>query len=220
MGYEVEILRKLVNTAYAVFSDVSGVRMLEFGNQEVYGSTALNRVKTFYREKGYAGNTHILKYFFQHLGFRHTSIDYNGKDGALPYDVREPLSAKFPVKFQLITNIGFSEHVGENTDYRDMMAAQYAFFKNIHELGGIDSLYYHCVPLTHNWYKHGVCDYSLEFFAKLCEVCNYKIMEGPFVETYHPEKQASVFYTKTMNNDFITFAEFSTLPGLRSTAHD
>lgn len=122
--------------------------------------------------------------------------------------------------FKVITNVGFSEHVGENTNVDSIISNQYAFFKNMHELGDIGTLYYHCVPLTHNWYRHGVCDYSLDFFKELCIANNYKIIEGPFIETYHPEKQASIFYIKENNDDFILFDTFSKLPGLRLTYKD
>lgn len=219
MGYEVPTLEKLINTIKIVFPTTDGLTMLEFGNQEVYGYEPYVRMLDYFKTFGYNGSSNILKYFFEFLKIEHTAIDYNGNDGALPYDVREPLKHKLP-KFNVITNVGFSEHVGESCNIDSLIPGQYAFFKNIHDLGDIDTLYYHCVPLTRNWYKHGVCDYSLEFFNELCSVNNYKIIDGPFIETYHPEKQASIFYTKTNNADFITLEQFSRLPGLRLTFKD
>lgn len=218
MGYEAEIIIKLLETTKSCFNTFTNLNILEFGNQEVYSN--FEKVKYIYSSYNYNKDTRVLKYFFEHLGMKHTSIDYNGKDGALPYDVRTDLLQKLSPNFDLITNIGFSEHVGENDTESNLLINQYNFFKNIHNLGNSNTLYYHCVPLTNYWYKHGVCDYSLDFFSTLCTVCDYTIILGPFVEDYHKELQASIFYKKTSNKPFISFEEFCNIDGIRSTYKD
>ena len=191
--------------------------MFELGNQEIYGmEKAIGFLSTF----GYKPSSTIVKYFFEFLGINHTSVDYNGLDGAHKLDVRQDISNHFPTKFDVLTNLGFTEHVGENSAWSTLIAGQYAVFKNLHELGNENAIYYHCVPLTRNWYKHGVCDYSLEFFSELAAVCGYMILKGPFIEDYHVEKQASVFFQKTPTSTFPSFERFSQLPGLRSTERD
>lgn len=55
------------------------------------------------------------KSHFESLGFEHVSIDWNGLDGALRYDLRERLFLgalkKWCQYFGMVTNIGTSEHV-------------------------------------------------------------------------------------------------------------
>lgn len=221
MGYEREILEGLVTMLRSQLSNLSGVDLLELGNQEVY--SRYEKVLAYYQENGYTHtmDRRIVKPFFEHLGLRVTQIDYNGKDGALALDVRKDIMPYLTKKFKVVTNVGFTEHVGEYDIMPDkLLECQYAVFKNLHDVGDVGAIYFHCVPLNHFWHKHGVCDYSLEFFEKLCHANNYQILKGPYVEIYHPEKQAAVFYKKISDSPFITFEQFSSLPGLRSTCKD
>lgn len=220
MGYERETLEALVRVLKNEVIDLSGVLMIELGNQEVYGN--YHKVEQLYAEHGYVHRMErrIVKPFFEHLGLRCTQIDYNGKDGALPYDVRKDVTPLLPTKFRVLTNIGFTEHVGEGESEANLLLNQYGVFKNLHDLGEVGAIYYHCVPLTRFWYRHGVCDYALEFFSGLCAFNRYSILKGPYEETYHPETQVAVFYKKTSDAPFMTFEQFSCLPGLRSTARD
>jgi hypothetical protein len=216
MGYEKATLEKLVTVLFRT-KNLKGLRMFELGNQEIYG---MEKAVGFLSSFGYKPTSTIVKYFFEYLGVNHTSVDYNGRDGAHRLDVRADITGNFPETFDVLTNLGFTEHVGENSDWSTLMAGQYAVFKNLHDLGNDSAIYYHCVPLTRNWYKHGVCDYSLEFFSELATVCGYTIISGPFVEDYHVEKQASVFFQKTPTSTFPSFERFSQIPGLRSTEKD
>jgi hypothetical protein len=45
-------------------------------------------------------------------------------------------------------------------------------------------------------------------------------VKGPYIETYHPESQAAVAYKKMKDAPFLSFEQFSALPGLRSTSAD
>jgi hypothetical protein len=220
MGYEREILEGLVNVIKREIGDLSGVAMFELGNQEVYGN--YHKVEQYYAENGYVHTIErrVVKPFFEFLGLDCTQIDYNGQDGALPFDVRNNIAMLINKKFRVLTNIGFTEHVGENDSEENLLKNQYSVFKNLHDLGEVGAVYFHCVPFTRFWYRHGVCDYGLDFFAELCTQNNYQIIKGPYEETYHPEKQAAVFYKKIVDNPFMTFEQFSSLPGLRSTARD
>ena len=217
MGYENATLEKVLTVTNKIFSGFNGVKMFELGNQEVYN---IEKAYPLFKSMRYIPQSPIAKYFFQHLGFTHVSVDYNGLDGAFQYDVRSDISSKFTERFDVLTNLGFTEHVGEKDDFKKLLHAQYAVFKNLHELGNETALYYHCVPLTNNWYKHGVCDYSLEFFKTFADICKYEVILGPFVEDYHPEKQASIFFRKTAESRFPSFEEFCKIDGLRSTEND
>ena len=220
MGYERETLELLTNTIKTQFDTLSNISMLEFGNQEVYDN--YHKVLEFYKENNYQHRIqrNIVKPFFEHLGIQVVQIDYNGKDGAHALDVRNDIRDTITQKFDIITNIGFTEHVGEGDHEYKLISNQYSIFKNMHDLGKIGCLYFHIVPLTGFWYKHGVCDYSLDFFKKLCEFNKYSILKGPYIETYHPEKQAGILYRKTTDEQFMSLENFKLLPGLRSTASD
>lgn len=220
MGYERELLESLLAVLKTAIGDLSGVPMLEFGNQEVYDH--YDKVEKLYAEYGYTHRMErrIVKPFFEHLGLRPTQIDYNGRDGALALDVRKDIASCLPQTYKVITNIGFSEHVGEGEAESTLLRNQYGMFKNLHDVGAVGAVYFHSVPLTRNWYRHGVCDYSLDFFSLLCAANEYSIIKGPYIEAYHRELQSAVAYRKVKDAPFISFEQFCTIPGIRSTASD
>jgi hypothetical protein len=81
-------------------------------------------------------NNISAKLFFEHLNYNHTSIDINGDDGSLQFDVRrDDLYKQLSFKFDVITNLGFTEHVGEGDVEENLLRNQYVMFKNMHELG-------------------------------------------------------------------------------------
>ena len=108
MGYEKESLEPLIQVIKKEFINLSGVAMLELGNQEIYGN--YDKVEQLYTEYGYKHtmSRRIVKPFFEYLGIRCTQIDYNGMDGALNYDVRNDITHLFNMKFKVLTNIGFT----------------------------------------------------------------------------------------------------------------
>ena len=70
------------------------------------------------------------------MKYNHTSIDINGDDGSLQIDVRrDDLYEQLSFKFNVITNLGFTEHVGEGDVEENLFRNQYIMFKNMHELG-------------------------------------------------------------------------------------
>lgn len=106
--------------------------MIEFGNQEVH-----DKVGMFYPpyiQEGFYSSTFPTKYFFEHMGLKHTSVDLNGFDGSLRLDCRQDLTGNLD-KADVITNIGFSEHVGEGDVKDNIIRNQYTIFKNMHDLG-------------------------------------------------------------------------------------
>ena len=61
-------------------------------------------------------------------------MDLNQWDGSVALDCRQDISKKLS-RADVITNIGFSEHVGEGDMSDKVVLNQYMFFKNMHELG-------------------------------------------------------------------------------------
>jgi hypothetical protein len=195
--------------------------MLEFGNQEAHDKYDHTYVPFFSR--GFKSNTKVMKYFFRHIGIKHTSIDINGWDSALPLDCRQDLTPILSEKYDIITNMGFGEHVGEGDKEHNLVRNQYTFFKSMHNLGKINTIYYH--EFIINWPSHGVCNYNITFILDLCQLCKYDIIlaindprkkDMQNVTNEWTPEVAIFAYKKTSNNDFITFEEFSKIPGLRS----
>lgn len=58
----------------------------------------------------------VYKDYFVSLGLEHISVDWNGQDGALAWDLRDPRpelvhGGKWHQHFDIVTNIGTTEHV-------------------------------------------------------------------------------------------------------------
>ena len=110
---------------------IEGRHVLEFGDKR--NPTGLYR--DWYLERGAAS---------------YTSVDINGKNGALAFDVRDPLEGKLldavgRTTFDLVTNFGFSEHV---------QTKQHAFFANCHRLCAVGGHMVHCIPRVGHWRQH------------------------------------------------------------------
>ena len=107
------------------------------------------------------------KTFFEALGFKHTSFDLNGKDGALPIDLSEPIPSKYHEQFDCVTNFGCMEHI-EN---------QVQAWNNFFQLGKVPSWQLHCLPLAGCWPNHGLYHYPnqtiTKFFYRFTYVYQY-----------------------------------------------
>ena len=82
------------------------------------------------------------KAHFEALGYRHVSVDWNGKDGALSRDLRKPLDLG---TFSVVSNIGTSEHV-EN---------QYGVWANLVNACHVGSVLICTTPKPGDWTWHG-----------------------------------------------------------------
>jgi outer membrane protease len=111
------------------------------------------------------------KEYFTHIGFNDTSIDWNGKDGALSLDLGKPINNKFNKKFDILINGGTTEHVYN----------QYECWKNIHNICKENAVIFSVGPLAGNWLKHSPYRYSLEFFEHLSIENNYDLLEKKVV---------------------------------------
>lgn len=103
----------------------------------------------------------VYKKMFEGLGFVHTSVDMNGKDGALRVDLRKPLNLG---TFDMVTNFGTTEHVSpENIE------GQAACWRNICEAMHPGSIFVSVTPLpgAKKWEHHGAWYPTHEFFAEL-----------------------------------------------------
>lgn len=120
----------------ALIEPLDGVRtMLELGNKN-----------------GTGGKGDSYKTYFQGLGIDHTSVDWNGEDGALPLDLREPLELGV---FDMVTNIGTSEHVeSQDRVWENIVSATGRFMVCI-------------TPAPGDWPGHGLFYPSESFYRSL-----------------------------------------------------
>jgi SAM-dependent methyltransferase len=151
----------LSNGALALLHDVirserlvvAGLRMAELGNQSV--------------RKEVLGVQVPAKKLFAAMGFEHTSIDINGKDGALSIDLRAPIARpELLGAFDLVTNFGTIEHV----------AGQYEAWRNVHRLAKEGGLMLHLLPAAGSWPGHCDYRYDADFVPALAKLCGYEIL--------------------------------------------
>lgn len=162
--------RDLLLDAFGWFTSegriLRGLHMVEFGNQ---------RLK-FDPESG-ARRLQSAKPFMEFLGFRHTSLDLNGQDGALPYDLGKVVDLdRFFAdsgagRADIVTNFGTLEHVDSGPDCQ-----RNAFF-NAHNLCAPDGLMVHAVPAAGTCRRHGAWKYTREWFAELAMRNGYHVVK-------------------------------------------
>lgn len=130
---------------------IPGLRMAELGNQII--------------RKDMLGYNVPAKKVFEAFGVKHTSFDWNGKDGARPLDLSKPLPTKFCGQFDMVTNFGTSEHVHD----------QYHVWRNIDALCRLDGMMLHIIPERGSWVKHSKYHYTLDGLGALASVCSYGV---------------------------------------------
>ena len=214
------------------FLNTESLKILEFGNQEV---NDMKRIGTFgkdyelFKHFGYepmSEDERSIKPFYEHLGMHYTSIDINGLSGSLKLDVRQDLKTHIDDRFDIITNFGFSEHVGEGDVEENLLSNQYSMFRNMHDLGKGRALIFHEIGLK--WHKHGVCYYTPQFFDQLARANSYEVLFS--IESDHINPATTEWNTiivahlkaegEGSNRPFMTFEEFTELPGIVSIYKD
>jgi SAM-dependent methyltransferase len=113
------------------------------------------------------------KDFFEERGVKHTSVDWNGRHGALPHDLSEPLELG---EFDIVTNFGTAEHVSN----------QRTLFRNIHNATKPGGIIVHQAPIwavginkRHGIPKYGFqIRYSEKFFVQLGKDNGYELVEN------------------------------------------
>ena len=115
-----------------------------------------------------------------------TSLDINGRDGALPLDLSRPLNSSLHHllgKCDVVTNFGTTEHVGESEyieeregyERMDIWASQYHAFRNIHGLVRDGGIIINMVPAAGCWPRHGAVEYEPRFFYALARSAGYDV---------------------------------------------
>lgn len=109
-----------------------------------------------------------FKEYFTGVGIEHTSVDLNGKDGALKLDLMEPLGLG---RFDMVTNFGTTEHV----------ARQEPAWRNIVEAAA--AVIVSTTPLPGDWKKHGRWYPTEAFYRELARRNGFTVqrlyVDGP-----------------------------------------
>jgi hypothetical protein len=118
----------------------------------------------------------VYKTYFQHLGIEHTSVDLNGKDGALPKDLQKPLGLG---QFDIVTNFGTTEHVER----------QEPAWRNIAKASG--GVFVSTTPLPGDWGWHGRWYPTEDFYRSFAELNGFEI-ERMYVDCEKPRRMICV----------------------------
>lgn len=186
MGMQLKYINYIERHVSDRIGDIKGRSMLELGDQVLKGMKKITQFKTG-------------KEYFTDKGVDHISIDLNGRHRAIKLDLAKPITHFLEKKFDIITNLGTTEHV-------EPWLGQYQCFKNIHELLAVGGIVVHIVPdfLTreadHFHAKHANNYYKEEFFRAIYNsdfgfelidlsrnkynffVCAKKIVDKAFIE--------------------------------------
>jgi SAM-dependent methyltransferase len=169
MGITFDVFEFFHRTVDKLGWDLKGRNICELGDQIFFGLRMTQHLK---------GNT-IRDYFkeditvrdyFGGLGMNYTSIDLNGKEGALKLDLGEPITdVNLLGKFDIVTNYGVLEHIRKDKQCLD----------NIHNLTKPRGLMIHSVPTAARSpdQPHGLRVYSLDFFKELAKERGYRIVD-------------------------------------------
>lgn len=104
------------------------------------------------------------KKYFEERGFSHTSIDTNGKDGALALDLTTDLDV---APAQTVTDWGTAEHVSD----------LYMCYKNVHAMCMPAGIMFHENPMAGNFPGHGYHFFTQDFFHALAKHAGYVLLQ-------------------------------------------
>jgi hypothetical protein len=130
---------------------------------------------------------YTYKAYFESLGFRHVSIDWNGQHGALKRDLRNPLWDELGRHgFDMVSNMGTTEHVSGPGGQRGV-------WENIHHLTKPGGVYVGQTPYHDgkSWYWHGEHYPTEAFFESFCALNNWDL-ERIYVDREIPNQNLYV----------------------------
>ena len=177
--------------------------MLELGNQFLYipGKPWASFPEKYIDPSG--TQKKVAKYYFQELGYDHTSVDLNGQDGTIQADLSLPIFLNR--KFDVITDFGTSEHV----------PSLYNCLLNVHNHAKDGAKLCHINPLTGHWPGHGYWYRDEDFYIEYAKITGYKIIKMkkfPACGNYVDGWNIWCFLEKSIGSTFPTEEEFNKLP--------
>jgi SAM-dependent methyltransferase len=118
----------------------------------------------------------LYRDWYLEQGCQYTSVDWNGRDGAVAWDMRYSLNVKTDLgqePFDLVTNFGFTEHVTE----------QEPVWRNIHDAVKVGGAVVCCLPFPYlgyekrnpNWERHGYWHPTIKWMEALSQANRYEV---------------------------------------------
>jgi len=148
-----------------LYTPLVGDTMLELGNKKNRGFT--------------------YKQYFEDRGYKHVSVDINGKDGALPYDLTEPMDIG---TFDMVSNIGTTEHVGVSWEGQEQC------WKNILNAMHVGSVLVSTTPYPGHWKWHGTW-YPFDTFFLTLATENGMRVDRLYI---HPHHKGDMLYVRLL----------------------
>lgn len=168
MGIGKKIVEFESNSLRYAYLKYSQVKMCEMGNQE-YKLEDRMPAKIYYEEKLRVEE--------------HVSIDLNKMWGALGYDMTQELPSQFNNHFDLVTNYGTGEHVGD----------QYSFYTNCHRVCKNLGLMVHFIPHEGYWPGHGRYYFTQDSIWQMAKVFDYKILNFQNIRLHDDQELSQGF---------------------------
>lgn len=103
--------------------------------------------------------------WWENKGVQYLSIDLNGENGAVKWDLDKPLPTQ--MKFDLVCDFGTGEHT---RNFESCMT-------NIHNLVKLGGVVIRENPLVDNWPAHGFNYVDANFYQELAELNGYEILK-------------------------------------------
>jgi hypothetical protein len=107
-----------------------------------------------------------VKPWLELLGVEVVMWDWNGKDGAIAHDLREPVEACWTGWSDVVCNFGTSEHV--ETDQRQV-------FATMHDVCRMGGQILHTIPAA-GCDRHGFWKYPLDWFTHFAAANQYEVL--------------------------------------------
>lgn len=174
---------------------LNGIRMMELGNQQLYCHPGIPEGSS-------------AKPWFERQGVDHTSVDMNGKDGAVVVDLSQPIeNPAWNSSFDVVTDFGTTEHVGPK------LWNLYSCRENCHRWCRTGGVMVFMNPKTGHWPKHGYHYFTMAHYHALAKACAYDVLEiseHPSLGNDVDGWQVHAAFKKT-GVPFVSFDQFSTL---------
>jgi hypothetical protein len=141
--------------------------------------------------------------FWEWLGLKYVSIDFDGTASAIALDLNfDEIPARMAGKFQLVTNLGTTEHV----------ANQLQAFKVIHDLCAVGGVMMHNVP-AQGYVNHGLVNYNPKFFWLLARSNGYRVLHMTMsTDDIRPLPDDLVEYCSAFDGNFVDRMKSIALP--------
>ena len=112
------------------------------------------------------GELGTYKAWFEGLGFRHVSVDFDPRWSDHIRDLRVPQWPEFG-QFGMVCDIGTAEHVD----------GQHGLWENVHHLTKVGGVYVgqHPAPNSDSWWWHGMHYPTEEFYEQFADVNGWEI---------------------------------------------